>query len=212
MSAGGWLKKGWSPWSQLWKTLTVLERWDLNTRAQRENVIYFTFFMVQTTSVNPKTPEFICKKMCIYLYILKLQSSSKYSAFDAIHLSRHFFYTAQNSFWTARYWCLLVLLFSVSPLPQWQNISLEDVYHLGKQKKIVTQGEIRWIGRMGHRGHAGFSEKLLNTHRGVGRYACKSSIMKWMDDCIVRVFKKIHWSWTQPLTITPAGALIQMGS
>ena len=33
-----------------------------------------------------------------------------------------------------------------------------------------------------------------------------------MGKRIERVFKKIHWSRTQPLTTMPAGALIQMGS
>ena len=46
---------------------------------------------------DPKIPEFIYKKLCIYFYMLKLQSPSKYSSFDAKHLSRCFF-TAQSSF------------------------------------------------------------------------------------------------------------------
>ena len=33
---------------------------------------------------------FIYKKVCIYSYLFKLQSLSKYSPFDAIHLWRHF--------------------------------------------------------------------------------------------------------------------------
>ena len=45
-----------------------------------------------------KKMEFIYKKLCIYSYMFKLQSPSKYSPFDAIHLLRHFFSTAQNSF------------------------------------------------------------------------------------------------------------------
>ena len=38
----------------------------------------------------PKT-EFMYKKLCIYPYMFKLQSPSKYSPFDAIHLLRCFF-------------------------------------------------------------------------------------------------------------------------
>ena len=34
--------------------------------------------------------EFIYKKLCIYSYMFKVQSPSKYSPFDAIHLSRLF--------------------------------------------------------------------------------------------------------------------------
>ena len=39
--------------------------------------------------VTPKL-EFIYLKMCIYSYMLKLQSASKYFTFDAVHLSRLF--------------------------------------------------------------------------------------------------------------------------
>ena len=67
--------------------------------------------------------------------MFKLQSLSKYSPFDVIHLLRCFS-IAQNSFWTCQFWCLLVLLpFFVSPLPYWQNISLWGIFSLG---------ELRW--------------------------------------------------------------------
>ena len=69
--------------------------------------------------------------------MFKLQSSSKYFPFDvAIHLLR-FFSTAQNSFWTCWFWCLLVLLllFLVSPLPHWQNISLWGPFSSEETKK-----------------------------------------------------------------------------
>ena len=46
---------------------------------------------------SPIKPEFIYKKMCIYSYMFKVQSPSKYSPFDAIHLLR-LFSIAQNSF------------------------------------------------------------------------------------------------------------------
>ena len=88
-------------------------------------------------------PEFIYKKLCIYSYMFKFQSPSKYSSFDAIYLSRYFS-TAPNSFWTCQFQCLLVLLpFFVSPLPRLQNISLWGFFHLGKQK--VTKGEIMQV-------------------------------------------------------------------
>ena len=38
-----------------------------------------------------KEAEFIDTKLCIYSYMFKLQSPSKCSSFDAIHLSRYFF-------------------------------------------------------------------------------------------------------------------------
>ena len=116
-----------------------------------------------------------------------------------------------NSFWTCRFWCLLVLLlFFVLPLPRWQNVSLWRLFSSRETKK-VTLGEIRWIGRVGHQGHAIFGQKLLNTQCGVGRCARKSPIMKWVAT-LKESSKEIHWSWTQPLTTMPAGALIQVGS
>ena len=108
--------------------------------------------------------------------MFKLQSPSKYSTYDAIHLSTCFFSTAQSQFW-----CILALLpYFVSPLPYLQNMSFEEFFHLGNQtNKKVTQVKIRWIGRVGHRGHVIFGQKPLNTQHGVGRCACKSPIMKW---------------------------------
>ena len=41
------------------------------------------------------------------------------------------FSTAQNSFWTCQFWCLLVLLlFFVLPLPHGQMFPFEDFFHL----------------------------------------------------------------------------------
>ena len=37
------------------------------------------------------------------------------------------------------------------------------------------------MGWVGHRDHAGFGQKLLNTQHGVGRSAYKSRIMKWTN-------------------------------
>ena len=39
---------------------------------------------------EPKNLEFIYEKLCIYSYIFKLHSPSKYSPFDTLCLSRHF--------------------------------------------------------------------------------------------------------------------------
>ena len=43
-----------------------------------------------------KNSEFIYKKLCIYSYTFKLQSPSKYSPLNAIHLSRCFFHCSQQ--------------------------------------------------------------------------------------------------------------------
>ena len=153
--------------------------------------------------------EFIYKKLCCYPYMCKLQSPSKYSPFDAIHVLRYFLqYSSQ--FWTYWFWCLLVLLlFFVSPLSHQQNNSLWGLFSLRETRKSHLGGNL-WIRRKGYGGHAVLGPKLLNIQCNVGRCACKSPIMKWAN--VLKVFKKINWSQMQPLTITPAGTLMQMGS
>ena len=61
-----------------------------------ETIIYFFISCKYLACIQyiyegepPKT-EFIHKKLCIYSYMLKLQSLSKHSPFDAIHLQRVF--------------------------------------------------------------------------------------------------------------------------
>ena len=56
------------------------------------------------------TLEFIYKKLCIYSYMFKLQSSSKYSPFDTITYWDGFFSHCSKRFSTLQFWCLLVLL------------------------------------------------------------------------------------------------------
>ena len=152
----------------------------------------------------------IYKKLCIYSYMFKLQDFH-----STLHLMQYtywdIFSMAQNSFWTRRFWCILVLLsVLVSPLPYQENVSLWGLFSSGETKKSCLEGEVSWIGGVGHRDYAVFGQKLPNTQWDVGRYTCKSPIMKWANT--LKVFKKIHWSWTQPLTTTPAGTLMQMGS
>ena len=110
--------------------------------------------------------------------MLKLQSPSKYSPFDAIHLSRCFFHCSKQ------FLNLLTLMpFSASAifvpsLPCWQNFPFEDIFHAQKHKKVAP-GEVGWIGRVEHRPCAVFGQKLLNTQHSMGRCAHKSPIMKW---------------------------------
>ena len=94
---------------------------------------------------------------------------------SALHLMQctywDIFSTAQNSFWTHQFWCLLELLpffnflfhhFHVS-----KTFAFEDFFIQGNQKN--------------HAGHAIFGQKLLNTQHRVGRCACKSPVMKWAN-------------------------------
>ena len=118
----------------------------------------------------------------IHSYMFNLQPPSKYSPFDAIHLSRHFS-TVQNSFWTHQFWHLLVLQpFFVSHILHQQNISFWELFssrETNKQtKKSLRErsGEYRGWG-MEFMSHATFDQKLLNTQRGVGR--CVVSHPSW---------------------------------
>ena len=45
-----------------------------------------------------KTLEFIYKNLCIYTYMFKFQSPSKYSPFDATHLWRFFSHCSEHFF------------------------------------------------------------------------------------------------------------------
>ena len=82
--------------------------------------------------------EFIYKKLYIYSYMFKLQSSSKYSPFDAIHLSIHFFHCSKQFLNSS-----ILMLFSASAIslfhlfPIRKTFSSEEFFHLGKQKKLL---------------------------------------------------------------------------
>ena len=111
-------------------------------------------------------------ELCVYSYMFKLQSPSKCSPFDAIHLSRCFFHCSKQflnlsilMLFSASAGFLFFCLF-VSPLLPWQSISLWGLFSSRETKKVAW-GENRWIGRVGHGDHAVFGQKLLNTQGGV---------------------------------------------
>ena len=104
--------------------------------------------------------------------------------------------------------CFCRFLFHVSHVNK--TFLFEDFFHPGKQKKCHS-GRDHVTREGGAWGHAGFGQKLQNTQCGVGRCAHKSPIVKWTNT-LKESSKKIHWSQTQPLTTTPAGTRIQMGS
>ena len=181
-----------------------------STNSESESLGVIVSEAIPSYEGGAKTLGFIYKKLCIYSYMFKLQSPSKYGPCDATHLLRLFSHCSKQ-FWTRWFGCFLVLLpFFVSPLPHWQNVSHWGLCSFRETKK-VTWGEIGWIGRVGHGGHAVFGQKLLNTQCGVGRCTCKSPIMKCANT-LKESSKKLHWSQMQPLTTMPADTLIQMGS
>ena len=91
----------------------------------------------------------------------------------------------------------MLLLFLVSPLPHQQNISLWGLFFIsGNNFKKATRGEIGWIGKMRHGGHAVFGQKLPNTQCGVGRHAHKSPTVK----CAKMCWKCLQKNWLKPNT------------
>ena len=116
--------------------------------------------------------EIIYTKLCIFSYMFKLQSPSKYSLFDAVHLWRHFS-TAQN--------LSILMCFSAAATFCFTSSTLAKCFPLRslliRETKKATQRD--WVNREGEAwGHASLGQKQLNTERGVGSCACKSSIMK----------------------------------
>ena len=108
---------------------------------------------------TPSKTEFIYKNCVFILTCLNFSHLQ-----STLHLMQYtyqgVFSTAQNSFWTRQFWCLLVLLpFFVSPLPHQQNTSLWGLFSSGETKKKVSEGEMGWIGRVGHRRSCHFWSK-----------------------------------------------------
>ena len=110
---------------------------------------------------------------------------------------------AQNGFWTRGFWCLLVLLlFFVSLLLYWENISLWGFFH--EENKIVAQGQIGWIGRKGGAWTSCHFWSKTTEHSAWCGQVCSQISHHEMGKCGERVFKK-KFSQTQPLTTPPSG-------
>ena len=147
-----------------------------------------TLYSVATTCLeypamrrDPKqTPEFIYKELCIYSYMFQVQSPSKYSPFDAIHLWR-LFPTVQHFLNSP-----ILMPFSASAIffggglfHISKTFLFEDFFHPGKQtNKKVTWGKVEWIGRVGHGCHGGFLAQNCWTLSLCGQVCCKSLMMK----------------------------------
>ena len=105
----------------------------------------------------PKT-EFIYKN-CVFILTFKLQSPSKYSPVDAIHLW-DFFPLRKTSFWTCWFWCLLVVLpFLFHLFHIGKMFPFEDFFHPRKQKKSRL-GQDRVNRERGARGSCCFGSKI----------------------------------------------------
>ena len=160
--------------------------------------------------------ECIYEKFCIFSYVFKFQSPLKYSPFDAMHLSRCYS-TAQNSFWTRQFWCLLVLLaFSVHFSHIGKTFPSEDFFFVRETKK-ESLGARSPVNREG--GAWGSCHIWSETAKHWVRCGqVRSSITQQeMGKRVERVFKKkfaeaecslsqqrqlVHWSRWVPRTLT----------
>ena len=92
--------------------------------------------------------------------MFKLQSPSNYPPCDAQHLSTHFFPLLKTVFELIdfdAFLCFCHFLFHLSHRAK--HFPLRTFFSSRKQNKVAW-GEIGWIGRVGHRGHAFFGRKL----------------------------------------------------
>ena len=170
-----------------------------------------------------KTPEFI--KHCVFiltcLNFSRLQST--------LHLMQcthwDIFPTAQSSFCTHQFCCLLVLLpLFVSLLPHWQNVSLWGLFSSWETKKLLG-GEIRWIGRVGPGGHVVFGQNcwtltvvwagaLVNCPSWNGQTHWKNFFKKFTEaECsFLQQGQQMHWSRWVPWTLTWLGKTLLQGA
>ena len=129
---------------------------------------------------DPPKPEFIYKYCVFILTCLNFSHLQ-----STLHLMQYtyqdVFSTASNSFWTHRFWCLLVLLpFFVSLLPHQENVSLWGVFFIQGNKKCYSGWD--WVNREGRtRESCRFKSKTAEHSVWCGKCACKSPIMKWAN-------------------------------
>ena len=120
--------------------------------------------------------------------MFKLQSPSKYSPFDSVHLSRHFF-PAQNSFWIHWFWYILVLLpFFVSLFHISKTFPFEDFFSSRERKK----SHLAWdqVNREGGAwGSCQFWSKTAEYSVQCGQ-VCLQTTHHEMGKCTERVFKQ----------------------
>ena len=149
--------------------------------------------------------EFIYKKLYTYSYLFQLQSPSKYSPFDAIHLLRSFFHCSKQ------FLNLSILVpFSASAIFCFTYSTSAKHFPLRTSRETQSHSGWDWVNREGGvEGSCCFGSKTDEHSVQWGMCACKSPIMKWAN-ALKESSKQIHWSQMQLLTTKPAGALIQM--
>ena len=149
---------------------------------------------------GPKnTPEFIYKN-CVFIFTcLNFSHLQRF-----FHCSEQFLNSSILTPFSASAFFFLLYLFHISKMFPFEDF----FFNLGKQKKSLG-GEIGWVERVGTR----VMPFLVKS--------CWALRMVWAGALVNHpswngqtpwVFKKTHWSWTQPLTTTPSGTLMQMGS
>ena len=146
-----------------------------------------TFLRYDICEGDPKKPRIYLQKILYYSYMFKLQSPSKYSPFDAIHLSRHFFHCSEqflnlSILMPSRVSAIFCFTSSTSA----KCFPLKIFFIWRNKQKNSLWGEIRWIGRLGHGGHVILGQKLMNIQHSGGRCTHKSPIMKWANTLILR--------------------------
>ena len=169
---------------------------------------------------DTKKPAFINKKLCIYSCRFKLQPPSKYSPFDAIHLSRCFFHCSKRFLNSSILMPLVLLPLVVSHLPYRQKVSLWGLFSSGEMKK-VRWGEMGW--------GTGVMLVLVKNFwiftavlAGVLRCTHKTPIMKWANiesskkfteaECSLSQQRQlVHWYRWIPRTLTYLGKPVLQG-
>ena len=99
---------------------------------------------------GPKNPEFTYKTLCIYSYMFILQSPSRYSPFDWIHLSRCFFQCSKhflNSFILMPFSDSSIFCFTFSMSAK--RFLLRTIFIWGNIKKHSGQNQVKGEWGMG---------------------------------------------------------------
>ena len=133
-------REQWRQRSELVNEDSGVQQWLVERRTAFLNVEYVPGYCVPTTQGGSKKPWNLFIKNCVFI-LTCLNFSHLQST---LHLMRctyqGFFSTTQNSSWTHRFWCLLVLLpFFVSRLPHQQNVSLWGIFSSRETKRKSPQ-------------------------------------------------------------------------